>query len=163
MRTTVAKVVLVAVFIVASVAFVAAPARADGGSPFQPGDNRINPLTGDKLAVYCNPSTVDVLGLNQDNNGFFLTTFSMAELSSAKPTTHKTANGNVTLTLDQAPTSHIGFQNFDQTTPTLIWDTSAAYHITWTGGSFGADGSQPFVKTFACAYEFTPTSVATTK
>ena len=152
MRTTVAKVALVAVFILASAAFVAAPARADGGSPFQPGDNRINPLTGDRVAVYCNASSVDVLGLDTDNNGTFLTTFSNAELTGSKPVTHKTALGTVTLKMDQTAQTHVGFSTFDQTVPSLIVDQGAQYHVTWMGGPDNADGSAAFVKSFSCTY-----------
>ncbi len=152
MRSTVAKVALVAVFIISSVAFVAAPARADGGSPFIPGDSRINPLTGDRVAVYCNASSIDVLGLDMDNNGFYLTTFSLAELQGKKPTTHTTANGKVTLTLDQPAQTHMGFMTLDQAAPSLIVDQGAMYHVTWVGGPDNADGSLPFVKSFSCTY-----------
>src|SRR5690349_16991443 len=82
--------------------------KADGGgSPFSPGDGRVNPLAGDRVAVYCNPSSIDVWGVDNENNGVRLATFSLAELSQ-KATTHTSANGTVTLDMDNAAVTHMG-------------------------------------------------------
>ncbi len=154
MRSKVVKLAFVAVFLVASVALASAPALADGGSPFTPGDSRINPLTGDRLAVYCNATTVDVLGLDGNNNGFFLTTFSLADLTAKVAISHTSANGTVTIHRDASPVSHYGFASTVDTEPSLIIDTGTQYHINWTGGPFGANGSLPFTKSFSCTYDF---------
>ncbi len=155
MRSNVVKVALVAVFVVASVALVKAPALADGGNVFFPGDGRVNPLTGDRLAVYCNPTSIDVLGIDGDNNGFYLTTFSTAEITSSKMATHTTPFGTVTLQLLQAPQTHIApITVNDVTTDQLVFDQNAMYRITWTGGPYGANGSLPYIKTFGWGYDF---------
>ncbi len=158
MRTKVTKLALVAVFLLASVALVSAPALADGGNPFNPGDGRVNPLTGDRIAVYANPTSMDVLGIDGDNNGFYLTTFSWAELTSMTPAVHKTANGTVTLKLLQAPQTHVAPVTIDGiTSNNLFFDQNAMYTVTWTGGPDGADGSLPFTKTFGWGYNFSLT------
>lgn len=102
MRTTVIKVAFLAVLIIASAALVAVPARADGGNPFQPTDNRVNPMTGDRLAVYCNADRIDVLGIDNSANGFSLASFPIAQFNGGAVTSRSTQNGNVTLMLDPA-------------------------------------------------------------
>jgi len=128
------------------------PALADGGSPFNPGDKRIDPLTGDRVAVYCNDASVDVWGIDYNLQGSYLTTFSMDELTSGKSVVHKTDTGSVTLALDSKPVTHMGFSDQNATTAVEVVDTGTQYHITWVSQAFGADGSQPFVKTFSCTY-----------
>jgi hypothetical protein len=151
MRTSIVKFALVAMLFVGLAGF-AMPALADGGAPFNPGDGRIDPLTGDRLAVYCNVSSVSVWGLDAENQGFGLTSFSLDELQSNKAVTHVTSEGKVTLKMDSAAVQHWGYNLDTDTTLSLITDTGAQYHITWIGGQFGADGSAPYVKTFSCTY-----------
>ena len=149
MRTTIAKLALVVVFVIALVGVAAAPARADGGNPFQPTDGRVNPTTEDRIAVYCNPATIDVLGLDNDNNGAYLTSFSMAEFTSFAPATHKGWFGTITLNLVQAPVANMGQITVNNiTSNTVFISTPASYLITWTGGPYGANGSLPFIKHF---------------
>ncbi len=150
MRTSIVKFALVAMLFI-GLAGIAMPALADGGAPFNPGDGRINPMTGDRLAVYCNASDVSVWGLDSENEGFGLTDFTLNELQSMKPVVHTTAAGKVTLTLDAAAVQHWGYNLPTDTTLSLITDTGAQYHITWIG-KYGADGSAPYVKTFSCTY-----------
>lgn len=151
MRSVMTKLFLFTVLIGSLVAS-AATARADSGSPFNPGDGRINPMTGDKVAVYCNASSVAVWGIDGDGNGFPLTTFSLAELTGTMPVVHKTTTGTVSLKLDSPAITHVGYQNYTDTTTSLIVDTGAQYHITWLDSTYGADGSAPFLKTFSCTY-----------
>lgn len=127
--------------------------KADGGgSPFSPGDGRVNPLAGDRVAVYCNPGSLDVWGIDTSNNGVRLTTFTLAELLSKIPTTHTSAQGNVTLYMDSPAQTHIGFVTSSDTAPSLIVDQGTQYRAVWTGGNYGADGIGPFFKTFSCTY-----------
>ncbi len=152
MRTSLVKFALVAILFIGLAGVAAVPAKADGGAPFNPGDGRINPLTGDRLAVYCNTMDVSVWGLDSENEGFGLTDFTLTDLQSKKPVVHSTSEGKVTLTMDAAAVQHWGFMLPSDTTLSLITDTGTQYHITWIGGSFGADGSTSFVKTFSCTY-----------
>jgi hypothetical protein len=150
MRTSIVKFALVAMLFIGLVG-VAMPARADGGAPFNPGDGRIDPMTGDRLAVYCNDNDVVVWGLDAESVGFYMTTFTMDELLSKTPVTHTTLQGKVTLNMDSPAVQHWGYNLPSDTTLSLITDTGTQYHITWIG-SYGADGSTPFVKTFSCTY-----------
>ena len=167
MQHKIVKAALVAALVVAAVAFTAAvPARADGGNPFKANDNRVSPLTGDRVAVYCNQNfagqmSIGVLGIDGDANGFNLTTFSQDELTSGTNVTHNTPAGSVTLTLDQAPQATTGFITINNVTTNQEFVTQPdLFHVTWTGGPFGADGSLPFVKHFSFGYNFTPTNTS---
>lgn len=128
------------------------PALADGGVPFNATDGRISPLTNDRVVVYCHDTSIDVYGTDTTSSGHYLTTFSFDELTSGQNAVHNTSLGNVSLHLDSLPQTHVGFPILEATTPSLITDVGTQYHITWTGGSWGADGSLPFVKTFSCTY-----------
>src|SRR5262245_40044066 len=47
-----------------------------GGQFFNPGDGRINPQPGDRIAVYCNntrPPTIGIYGIDPQGRGIFLT------------------------------------------------------------------------------------------
>lgn len=195
MRNKIAKVAFVVVLVVVAVAFAAAlPAQADGGNPFTPNDSRVNPMTGDRLAVYCNQNSIDVMGIDEDNNGFNLASFPVAQFNGAAMARTSTS-GRVTLRMD--PTQLPGFFpanfNFNGTgfnQPTMnttqgmtnaqgatssnqgttntqgmnsnglqvVATMPTSFVVTWTGGQFGADGSLPFVKHFACGYAFNLTN-----
>lgn len=148
------RIVVFGVVLMMAVAVVGLvqPALADGGVPFNSTDGRISPLTNDRLAVYCHDTSVDVYGIDTISNGHYLTTFSVAELTSGKTAVHDNALGTVSLYLDALPQTHVGFAILEATTPSIITDVGTQYHITWTGGAWGADGSLPFVKTFSCTY-----------
>ncbi len=127
-------------------------AKADGGgSSFSPGDGRVNPLAGDRVAVYCNSNNITVWGIDTENNGLPLATFSMTELL-AKSATHTSPEGTVTLYMDSPAQTHIGYTTSSDTSTSLIVDQGTQYHVTWVGGHYGADGSAPFLKTFSCTY-----------
>ncbi len=152
MRKLTLKLMLALVFVAGIAGAALVPAHADGGSPFGPNDNRINPLTGDRLAVYCNSDNVQVLGVDNNSAGFYLTTFNLSELMSSKAAVHSTANGTVSLKMDSPAQTHWGYATDQSTALSLITDVGTQYHITWTGGAYGADGSSSFVKTFSCTY-----------
>jgi len=127
-------------------------AKADGGgSSFSAGDSRVNPLAGDRVAVYCNPSSIGVWGIDTSNNGVYLTTFSLAELKQ-QATTHTSANGTVTLYMDSPAQTHMGYITSSDTAQSLIVDRGTQYRAVWTGGNYGADGTGGFFKTFSCTY-----------
>jgi hypothetical protein len=144
-------IVVVAMMVVAAVGLVQ-PALADGGGQFNSTDGRISPTTADRLAVYCHDSSVDVYGIDPLQSGHYLTTYSFAELTSGKNVVHNVSLGEVSLNLDAMPQTHFGFPILEATTPSIITDVGTQYHVTWTGGTWGADGSTPFVKTFSCTY-----------
>jgi hypothetical protein len=105
---------------------------------FSPGDNRLDPRPGDRIAVWCNPpDTVVVYGVKEtDSGGFWLVSFSNKELLKMgknvgiyKPVPN---NGQVSVSTD-------GQGN---------------YWAAWNGGEHGADG-QPehgFAKGFHCDF-----------
>lgn len=137
------RFVLAVVLLFGVLAFVAMPARADGGSPFAPGDKRVSPETGDRLAIYCNDDNIDVWGINALEEGIPLTTFSLAEATSTAPVTHQTPSGAVTLNLVALPQTHWGFASSASTALSLITDVGTQYNVTW------ANGGQ---KSFSCTY-----------
>ncbi len=152
MRTWVVRLCVVAVLLMGALAAVAVPVRADSGDPFSPGDGRVNPLTGDRLAIYCNNDNLDVWGIDSNEQGFHLTAFSLPELQGTKAVTHLTENGVVTLKLDSPAQTHWANASFDATVQSLFVDVSAVYHVAWTGGSFGANGQGAFYKVVPCTY-----------
>jgi hypothetical protein len=152
MRKLMMRLTLAVVVLGGALALAAAPALADGGGLFNPGDGRVAPLTADRVAVYLNPTNVDVWGIDSDGIGFHLTTFSLDELTGQKAAVHTTPDGTVTLKLDTPAQMRWVYLNFDATTPSLVTDVSATYHVSWSGGSYGANGSGAFYKTFSATY-----------
>ena len=152
MRKQLWKVLLfVGIFAVSFGAYSTA-VRADGGSTYEPGDGRINPSTADRIAVYLNDSGAVVWGVDNNDVGFALTSFSAAEFSSGKTISHQTAQGTVTLHFVSPATWHTGYSDYSATSTSTIVDTGAVYTVTWTGGAYGADGSAAFSKTFSATF-----------
>ncbi|HVO43856.1 MAG TPA: hypothetical protein VMT34_14600 [Aggregatilineales bacterium] len=109
------------------------------------------------MAVYCNPSSVDVWAIDSDAVGFYATTFGLAELQSKQTVAHTlsarngTSLGTITLSFDSPAQYTSGFTDYTATTWETVVSVGAMYHVTWTG-AYGADGSAPFVKHFSCTY-----------
>lgn len=152
MYSTIGKLALVAMIVASVALFAVAPARADDGSPFNPNDGRISPLTGDRVAVFCRANGVDVWGVDSSNNGVFLTNFSSQELKSQVAVSHTTPRGAVTLRFGSAAQTHWGYDTNLATTLSLIVDKGAQYSIAWAGGSYAANGAGAFIKGFSCTY-----------
>jgi hypothetical protein len=151
MRTSVVRLILVVVVLTGGLALFAAPALADSGAPFNPADGRAGPLTGDRVAIYCNADNVDVWGIDNASAGFHLTTFSLSELTNGNSATHSTPAGTVSLKMDSPAQVHIGYLTPNATTLSVITDVGAVYDVSWRGVD-GADGSAPFDKSFSCTY-----------
>jgi hypothetical protein len=152
MYSTIVKLALVALIVASVAVFAVAPARADDGSPFNPNDGRISPLTGDRVAVFCRANGVDVWGVDSSNNGVYLTSFSAQELMSQVAVSHTTTRGAVTLRFNSAAQTHYGYDTDKTTTLSLIVDKGAQYSIAWAGGSYAANGVGAFIKGFSCTY-----------
>jgi hypothetical protein len=153
MRNIFSKVMTGAVMTVAAVAFSVAPVFADGGTtPMNSSDGRYAPMTGDRLAVYLHSDSISVWGVDANNNGMYLTEFSLAELTSGKAVSHKTADGTVTLVQNSAAVLESGYSDDTATSITTEVETSAVYTISWTGGDQGANGSGAFSKTIDATY-----------
>jgi hypothetical protein len=152
MRKLVVKFGAVMILLMGALAPVAAPAQAGSGDPFVPPDGRSNPLTADRLAIYCNNDNVDVWGIDGDNVGFRLSTFSLAELEGSAAVSHQTPNGVVTLKLDRPAQVEWDYPNYSATTLSRFTDVSAEYHVSWSGGTMGANGKGAFYKVFDCTY-----------
>ncbi len=143
MRTHIARLMVAVVMLFGALAFIAMPAHADPGAPFAPTDKRVSPETGDRMAVYCNDDNIDVWGINGLEEGFPLTNFNLAEVTSATPVTHETPSGVVTLKLVALPQTHWGYASADSTTLSLITDVGSQYSVTWANGGD---------KSFSCTY-----------
>ena len=156
MRHTMLRILLLVVMVVSLLGLFVSMAKADGGgSPFIPGDQRINPWTGDKLAVYLHNDRVDVWGIDPSLRGFRLTTFTVAEMISGKVITHDTAYGTVTLRMLSQAKWHVAWKDEAHTAQTIVVDKGAVYTVSWVG-AFGADGADEFLKVFSATYALPP-------
>lgn len=157
MRNLFAKLASVAVIMVTafSLAGGVMPALADATdstNPIDATDGRFNPQFGDRLAVYLKDSSVEVWGIDGNMNGHYLTTFSKEELTSGSKVTHNTQLGTVTLEMTKQPVTYLDYVTDEATEKSVIVEESAEYLITWTGGSFGANGVGGFQKAIAATY-----------
>jgi hypothetical protein len=109
---------------------------------FDPGDNRVDPRPGDRVAVYCVlPDELRVIVISDAGRGVGYTRFKLADLTSAgKPglwlppltyVTNQPANlGTVSVQLVRSP----GLANF---------------YVAWNGGQYQATGQGDFHKQFS--------------
>jgi hypothetical protein len=104
---------------------------------FNPGDGRVDPRPGDRVAVYCNtsatPPTLDVWGVTNDSIGHRLFTFAYADLLSA---------GSKGILKKVEPLGSV----FAST------DGNGNFLVKWYGGPAGAIGTKDFAKSFACGF-----------
>jgi hypothetical protein len=107
------------------------------GAFFNPGDGRIDPRPGDRLAVYCNPGAnppnVDVWGVLNDSSGRRLYTFPFSDLVKA---------GAKGITKKVEPLGTIF----------LSVDANNNFFAVWTGGPAAATGTRDFTKAFTCGF-----------
>ena len=108
-----------------------------GSTFYNPGDGRVDPRPGDRLAVYCNtaanPPNVDVWGVLNDSSGRRLFTFTFASLVAA---------GDKGITKKVEPLGTIF----------LRVDANNNFLASWTGGPAAATGVKDFAKSFTCAF-----------
>jgi hypothetical protein len=108
-----------------------------GGLFYNPGDGRVDPRPGDRLAVYCNtaanPPSVDVWGVLNDSSGRRLFTFTFASLVAA---------GEKGITKKVEPLGTIF----------LRVDANNHFLASWTGGPAAATGVKDFAKSFTCDF-----------
>ncbi|MCC7446761.1 MAG: hypothetical protein IT324_05055 [Anaerolineae bacterium] len=110
---------------------------------FDPGDSRLDPRPGDRLAVYCNPpDTLVVYGISSIGKGFLLTTFSHSALLAAGPAGLKKTLG-------------------DGNTVWVSEDLTYHFWISWTGGEYNATGQGDFAKGSTCAPRIAETAQRT--
>jgi hypothetical protein len=106
----------------------------EGTQFFNPGDARMDPRPGDRIAVYCNQKNqVVVYGINDgesaDRSGFLLAVFKVNDVRAAGDngmTKNLGENGTVSISLMKG------------------W-----YWVSWNGGKFGATGTDTFTKNFS--------------
>lgn len=99
---------------------------------WHPGDSRIDPRPGDRVAIYCEPGDqIDVWGIDASGKGFRLVTFDADEVASAGPTG---------ITLDTG----------DYGAVSLSIDEKGNSWLAWNGGVFNATGQGDFAKLFRC-------------
>lgn len=115
--------------------FFAAPCSSTPITSFNPGDSRVDPQPGDRLAIYCNlpPGSIDVWGVDEESKGFRLATFTLDELKAAGLAgVYKTVDPNGTISISD--------------------DGQGNFWAAWNGGQYNATG-QPghgFAKGFRC-------------
>ncbi len=101
---------------------------------FNPGDNRVAPLPGDRIAAWCDlPDTITIWGIDGDSRGFPLAKFSYKAVRAAgNQGIHQTAGayGTVSVSTD-------GKNNF--------W-------VAWTGPHADGQPGHGFAKGFSCTF-----------
>lgn len=101
---------------------------------YNPGDNRVNPQAAERLVVWCNnPDQIVVYGVNNEAEGFLLTTFSNREVLAAgkKGVFHNLGK--------------MGVVSINEEAPTYFW-------LAWNGGPYGAYGRDVWAKAFRCQF-----------
>jgi hypothetical protein len=105
---------------------------------FDPGDGRVDPRPGDRLAVWCNiagnPPSIDVWAVGDDSRGFRLATFNFTDLAAAGP---------------QGIAKNLGRNG----KLSAVVDAQNNFFVAWNGGPFGATGAGVFAKSFHCAFK----------
>ncbi len=99
---------------------------------FNPGDGRVDPRPGDRVAVYCSADKITVYGVLNDSRGVFLATFSHADLIQA---------GAAGITKKVEPRG----------TVIISLSGTSSFYVRWTGGPAAATGVKSFAKAFTCA------------
>src|SRR5205823_1324803 len=108
---------------------------------FNPGDGRVDPRPGDRIAVWCNtretPPNIVIYGVGDSTNGshgFFLGRFTFVELLAAgkKGITRSAGRGNGLIS--------------------AVADAQGNFYVAWNGGLFKATGVGDFAKTFSCNF-----------
>lgn len=136
----------------ASVALTATPSypivQAQGYTPpfegFDPDDGRAEPNAADRVVVYCDAEwrEFEVWGIRADSTGYPLVIFVFDELTdvAGRPVAKTARDGSRVVAL------------VDRTQP--------IFTVQWFNAAHGANGVQPFAKTFRCPFEWTrsPTS-----
>lgn len=103
---------------------------------WNPGDGRVNPQPGDRIAVYCNtgkPQTVGVYGVDSKGNGVFLANVSLADII-------KAGEGGFVKNLGSKGTVFVG-----------VGADGTSFWAAWQG-PYGANASGAFAKEFACNF-----------
>lgn len=98
---------------------------------FTPGDGRVDPRPGDRIAVYCRSDRLEVWGVRPDSVGEPVASFGYTELIYA---------GTRGITRGRANLGVI-FARGDQ---------AGNFFAAWSGGIYGATGTGDFAKSFHC-------------
>jgi hypothetical protein len=151
MRRSVTGVMKIAVVAVAvtTIALSAGSALA-----FDPGDGRYEPAIEDRIAVYVHDTGIDVWGLDGNLNGVYLTTITPAmldDLAVGESLVIETPEGTVTLRQAKVAVFDSGYDESLGTDVTYVSE-SAVYTISWSGGSYGANGDWHYTKTLTVTY-----------
>ncbi len=99
---------------------------------YNPGDGRVDPRPGDRVAVYCSANKITIYGVLNDSRGKFLATFTHADLVKAG------AKG-ITKNVEPLGTVFISLSG------------TSNFSVRWTGGPAAATGVKDFAKAFTCA------------
>ncbi|GEM_PF-3150016 len=106
---------------------------------FSPGDGRLDPRPADRLAVYCNSTTLDVWGVGNDSRGHRLIIFSLAKVIAAGSTGLQQNLGGDGIVA-------VGYYGRN------------LFGVSWIGGPLNGNGQADFRKTVTCS--FSPTLIS---
>ncbi len=105
---------------------------------FNPGDARVDPRAGDRVAVYCNlggdnANTIGVYGILDDGTGKYLTTFRVGDIV-------KAGGNGITRSVEPLGAVYISVSG------------SNSFYVKWMGGPADATGQGDFRKRFTCNF-----------
>jgi hypothetical protein len=103
------------------------------GDWFSPGDDRVDPRPGDRVAAYCSADSVTVYGILDDGTGRFLATFKVADLVKAGAT-------GIVKKVEPLGTVYVSLSG------------ASSLYVRWTGGPADATGVGDFEKWVSCTF-----------
>jgi hypothetical protein len=107
-----------------------------GGIFWNPGDGRADPQPGDRIAVYCNlsaPQAIGIYGIDSKGNGVFLANVSLSDITNA-------GEGGFVKHLGNKGTVFVG-----------VGADGTSFWAAWQG-PYGANASGAFAKEFTCNF-----------
>jgi hypothetical protein len=147
---------------------------------FTPGDGRVDPKPGDRLAVWCStsadPASLSFYGVASDSKGFFLAAVKFADILKAGNPRLKALNAQLRKLLNARGSSDdttLGTEinkllkeieresqfvsltrNLGKNGTLIISvDVQNNFWVSWTGGPYNADGQGAWAKSFKCDFK----------
>jgi hypothetical protein len=149
---------------------------ADSGAVFfEPGDGRVDPQPGDRLAIWCNttanPPALDIWSVGNDSRGSRLTTIIFADLLKTGNSMYAELKAKLAAMLRQPSPNQAEldklYDEFRQAAGqvtlvrnlgsngvlSITVDAQNRFVVAWTGGPYGANGQGSFLKIFKCEFK----------
>jgi hypothetical protein len=142
---------------------------------FAPGDGRVDPQPGDRLAIWCNttanPPALDIWSVGNDSRGSRLTTIVFADLLKTVNSRYAELKAKLAAMLRQPSPNQAEldklYDEFRQAAGqvtlvrnlgangvlSITVDAQNKFVVAWTGGPYEANGQGGFLKIFKCDFK----------